>query len=57
MRKNREHNALRSVEIVPHVNKHAEGSVLISIGDTKVICTATVEERVPNFLRGKGLVW
>ena len=39
------------------MNKHAEGSVLISIGDTKVICTATVEERVPNFLRGKKQGW
>lgn len=57
MRKNRENNELRPVEIVPHVNKHAEGSVLISIGDTKVICTATVEERVPNFLRGKRQGW
>lgn len=57
MRKERQSNELRSIEIVPHVNKHAEGSVLISIGDTKVICTATVEERVPNFLRGKRQGW
>lgn len=57
MRNERKHDELRSVEIVPHVNKHAEGSVLISIGDTKVICTATVEERVPNFLRGKKQGW
>ena len=57
MRNERLHDELRPVEIVPHVNKHAEGSVLISIGDTKVICTATVEERVPNFLRGKKQGW
>ncbi|TCI23475.1 ribonuclease PH [Exiguobacterium sp. SL-10] len=57
MRNERKHDELRPVEIVPHVNKHAEGSVLISIGDTKVICTATVEERVPNFLRGKKQGW
>ncbi|EPE62812.1 ribonuclease PH [Exiguobacterium sp. S17] len=57
MRNERQHNELRTVEIIPHVNKHAEGSVLISIGDTKVICTATVEERVPNFLRGKKQGW
>lgn len=57
MRNERKQDELRPVEIVPHVNKHAEGSVLISIGDTKVICTATVEERVPNFLRGKKSGW
>ncbi|TCI37603.1 ribonuclease PH [Exiguobacterium sp. SH3S2] len=57
MRNERQHDELRTVEIIPHVNKHAEGSVLISIGDTKVICTATVEERVPNFLRGKKQGW
>lgn len=57
MRDTRRFDELRTVEIVPHVNKHAEGSVLISIGDTKVICTATVEERVPNFLRGKKQGW
>lgn len=57
MRDTRRFDELRPVEIVTHVNKHAEGSVLISIGDTKVICTATVEERVPNFLRGKKQGW
>ncbi|WP_214762232.1 ribonuclease PH [Exiguobacterium sp. s146] len=57
MRNERKQDELRPVEIVPHVSKHAEGSVLISIGDTKVICTATVEERVPNFLRGKKSGW
>lgn len=43
--------------ITPNYNKHAEGSVLIEVGDTKVICTATVEERVPPFLKGQGKGW
>lgn len=37
--------------------RHAEGSVLVSFGDTRVLCTASVENRVPNFLRGKGEGW
>lgn len=45
------------MKITPHYNKHAEGSVLIEVGDTKVICTATIEERVPPFLKGKGSGW
>jgi ribonuclease PH len=53
----REWNQLRPVEIVRHYIKHAEGSVLISVGDTKVICTATVEEKVPLFMKGKGKGW
>ena len=48
---------LRSSAIVTQFTKHAEGSVLVSFGDTKVICTASVEERVPPFLRGKGEGW
>ena len=48
---------MRSIEIVTQFTKHAEGSVLVSFGDTKVICTASVEERVPPFLRGKGEGW
>lgn len=48
---------MRSIEIETGYTKHAEGSVLISFGDTKVICTASVEERVPPFLRGKGEGW
>ncbi|OAO87709.1 Ribonuclease PH [Geobacillus stearothermophilus] len=48
---------LRPVHIHPHYMKHAEGSVLIEIGDTKVICTATVEEKVPSFMRGGGKGW
>ncbi len=48
---------LRPVSIIRNYIKHAEGSVLISFGDTKVICTASVEESVPPFLRGKGTGW
>ncbi|MFC4078432.1 ribonuclease PH [Salinithrix halophila] len=53
----RQQNELRKVEMIPDYIKHAEGSVYISIGDTKVICTASVEERVPPFLRGSGKGW
>jgi ribonuclease PH len=49
--------ALRPVTITRHFTKHAEGSVLIEFGDTKVLCTASVEESVPPFLRGKGTGW
>ena len=48
---------MRAIEIVTGYTRHAEGSVLVSFGDTKVICTASVEERVPPFLRGKGEGW
>jgi ribonuclease PH len=48
---------MRAIEIVTGYTKHAEGSVLVSFGDTRVICTASVEERVPPFLRGKGEGW
>jgi ribonuclease PH len=48
---------LRPVRITRRYTRHAEGSVLIECGDTKVICTASVEESVPNFLRGKGQGW
>ncbi|OPX84324.1 MAG: Ribonuclease PH [Pelotomaculum sp. PtaB.Bin104] len=48
---------LRPVRITKNWNKYAEGSVLIEVGDTKVICTATVEEKVPPFLRGGGKGW
>ena len=50
-------NQLRPVLITPHVNKYAEGSVLIALGDTQVICTATVEEKIPSFLKGMGQGW
>ena len=48
---------LRPVRIERQFTKHAEGSVLISFGDTRVLCTASVESRVPGFLRGKGEGW
>lgn len=46
-------NQLRAVEIIRHYTKHAEGSVLVKFGDTHVLCTASVEERVPGFLKVK----
>jgi ribonuclease PH len=48
---------MRAISFEPHFTKHAEGSVLVSFGHTKVICTASVEERVPPFMRGKGEGW
>jgi ribonuclease PH len=48
---------LRAIRITRHYTKHAEGSVLIECGDTKVICTASIEEKVPGFLKGKGQGW
>ncbi|MES2493642.1 MAG: ribonuclease PH [Pseudomonadota bacterium] len=48
---------MRVLSFEPHFTKHAEGSVLVSFGDTRVICTASIEERVPPFLRGKGEGW
>src|SRR5512136_385519 len=50
-------DALRPVKITRNYLKHAEGSVLIEMGDTKVICSASVEERVPQFLRKTGRGW
>jgi ribonuclease PH len=55
--KDRQLDQLRPVEIVRQYNMHAEGSVLISFGDTKVICTASAEKGVPPFLRGSGQGW
>ena len=49
--------ALRPVNITTNVNMHAEGSALIAMGNTKVLCTASVEERVPEWLKGKGRGW
>jgi ribonuclease PH len=48
---------IRPVVITPHYIKHAEGSVLIEAGDTKVICTATIEDKVPPFMKGTGKGW
>lgn len=53
----RQNDELREIEIQTEINKHAEGSCLIYCGDTQVICTATIEEKVPPFLRGKGEGW
>jgi len=54
---NRELNEIRPVKITKGFTKHAEGSVLIEMGDTKVICTASVEEKVPSFMKGSGKGW
>jgi ribonuclease PH len=48
---------LRDILLTRQYTKHAEGSVLIECGDTKVICTASIEEKVPGFLKGKGQGW
>jgi ribonuclease PH len=48
---------LRNIRITRQYTKHAEGSVLIECGDTKVICTASIEDKVPGFLKGKGQGW
>ncbi|MCA1589965.1 MAG: ribonuclease PH [Acidobacteria bacterium] len=53
----RAHDKLRNTKITPNISPYAEGSALIEVGGTKVICTASVEERVPLFLRGKGTGW
>jgi ribonuclease PH len=53
----RQLNQLRVVEIIRHYTKHAEGSVLVKFGDTHVLCTASVEEKVPSFLKGKNQGW
>jgi ribonuclease PH len=54
---NRKPNQLRKTKIQKNFTKYAEGSVLISMGNTKVICTASVEERIPSFLRDTGKGW
>ena len=48
---------LRTVTIERHYTRHAEGSVLVSFGDTRVLCTASIEDRAPAWLRGKGEGW
>jgi ribonuclease PH len=53
----RQADQLRDVRITRHFTRHAEGSVLVEFGDTRVLCTASVEESVPPFLRGKGEGW
>jgi ribonuclease PH len=56
-RNGRAANALRTVRFTRHFTRHAEGSVLIEFGDTRVLCTASIEDGVPGFLRGKGQGW
>ena len=53
----RELNEMRDVSIETGFTKHAEGSALIKMGDTHVLCTATIEDRVPPFIKGSGLGW
>ncbi|MBW7921640.1 MAG: ribonuclease PH [Rubellimicrobium sp.] len=53
----RKTDEMRAVSIETGVNRHAEGSCLIRVGDTQVLCTASLEERVPPFMRGSGLGW
>ncbi|GAA0133366.1 ribonuclease PH [Paenibacillus sp. YSY-4.3] len=53
----REANERRPLNLTVNINKYAEGSVYIEVGDTKVICTATVEEKVPMFMKGQGKGW
>ncbi len=49
-------NQVRPVTLTRNYTKHAEGSVLVEFGDTKVLCTASIEEGVPRFLKGQGQV-
>lgn len=53
----RSENSLRPITITTNFIKHPEGSVLIQVGETKVICNATIEDRVPPFMRGQGKGW
>jgi ribonuclease PH len=54
---NRKNNQMRNISVERNFTKHAHGSVLISYGDTKVLCTAFLEDRVPHFLRDSGRGW
>lgn len=54
---NREHNQLREIKFTRHYTKHAEGSVLVEFGDTKVLCTASANYGVPPFLKDSGKGW
>jgi ribonuclease PH len=53
----RQPDQLRTISLTRHYTKHAEGSVLVAFGDTKVLCNASVEESVPRFLKGSGQGW
>ena len=50
-------HALRDVRLTRHYTRHAEGSVLVEFGDTRVLCTASIDDKVPPFLRGQGKGW
>jgi ribonuclease PH len=54
---NRAVDQIRNTKITPNISPYAEGSALVEVGGTKVICTASVEDRVPLFLRNKGVGW
>ncbi|MBL4590170.1 MAG: ribonuclease PH [Alphaproteobacteria bacterium] len=54
---NRQSNQMRDIEFVPNFSKHAEGSCLVKCGDTHVLCTASVQEKVPGWMRGTGKGW
>ncbi len=54
---NRTNSQLRKINIIPHFNAYAEGSALIEYGNTRVLCTATVEEGLPKWLQGNGKGW
>lgn len=53
----RKPDELRKVVLTPHCNRYAEGSVMVEFGHTRVICTATVDEKVPPFMKGQGRGW
>jgi ribonuclease PH len=53
----RRRDEMRIVELTPHFTRHAEGSVLTEFGDTRVLCTASIEPKVPHFLKGKAQGW
>jgi len=53
----RRRDEMRRVQLTPHFTRHAEGSVLAAFGDTQVVCTASVEAKVPQFLKGKAQGW
>ncbi len=54
---NRSLDQMRDIEFIPHYSKHAEGSCLVKCGDTHVLCTASVQEKVPGWMRGTGQGW
>ncbi|MBE6452425.1 MAG: ribonuclease PH [Alphaproteobacteria bacterium] len=54
---NRPNNALRNIELIPNFNPYAEGSCLVKYGNTHVICTASIEEKVPSWLKGQNQGW